>query len=167
MDFASPETLKIELSLQRRANFEDFASLLWWSTFHRFWDRFLIDFWSIFESQNRYKNRFENDKIFDQFFIDFGSILGPNLGAPRRAKSEPKLGFWKSWGPLGAKMAPRPLQEASGIDFWSILDQILMIFGWFLVRFWMIFGSKIHQKSIADGPQNPRHGGGMARRAVR
>ena len=46
--------------------------------------------------------------------------------------------FW-SWGRLGAKMAPRPLQEASGTDFGSILDRFWTNFGWFLVRFWMIF----------------------------
>ena len=62
------------------------------------------------------------------FFIASGSIWGAKLGGPGGVLELLFGTFFGSWGHLGAKMAPRPLQEASGTDFGSILD-----------RFWMKF----------------------------
>ena len=45
-----------------------------------------------------------------------------------------------SWGHPGAKMAPRPLQEASRIDFGSILNGFYTNFGQILDDFWSDFG---------------------------
>ena len=38
------------------------------------------------------------------------------------SKGVQRNGFWSSWGDLGAKMAPRPLQEGLGTDFGRFLD---------------------------------------------
>ena len=48
-------------------------------------------------------------------------------------------GFLEVSWPLGAKMAHRPLQEAHGIDFVSILDNFCMIFCPILYDFSMIW----------------------------
>ena len=74
------------------------------------------------------------------FFIALGSIWGAKLGGPRGVLELTFGPLFGSWGHLGAKMAPRPLQEASGIDFGSILDRFWIDFGPILDQFWMIFG---------------------------
>ena len=46
---------------------------------------------------------------------------------------------FRCWSPLGAKMGPRPLQEASRIDFGSILNGFYTNFGQILDDFWSDF----------------------------
>ena len=62
------------------------------------------------------------------FFIALGSIFGRFWGGPRGVLECTFGQLFGSWGHLGAKMAPRPLQEASRIDFGSILDQFFINF---------------------------------------
>ena len=76
-DFESPETLKIELSLQRRAHFQEIACLLTWSTLHRFWDRFFIDFWRILVPKSIEKSIQKSIEQSMAFGIDLLWIFGP------------------------------------------------------------------------------------------
>ena len=89
---------------------------------------FLVDFGFQYPSKIDPKTMPKNTLFWIAFFIALGSILKGFGGSP--GVLERTFGqLFGSWGHLGAKMAPRPLQEASRIDFGSILDQCWMIFG--------------------------------------
>ena len=104
-----------------------------------FWlilDRFWKDFGSQNPSKIDQKMKQKNRYFLDRFWIDFSSIWGAKMGGPGGVL---KFTFWclfGSWGHLGAKMAPRPLQEASGTDFGWFLDRFWLIFEWILLDFW-------------------------------
>ena len=93
------------------------------------------------DRQNHVKLIFGGSK-FNNFLVDFGSILGGPGGSNERV-------FWwlvGSWNQDAPMMPPRAPQDAprahkSSIfeDFYSILDWFLKIFGWFGVHFWFIF----------------------------
>ena len=81
------------------------------------------------------KNKNKNDYLLNAFKIDFGlQKAGPrrSWGGPRRslwgAKAVPCWCLGASWVPLGAKMAPRPLQDTSWDVFYRILEPNLVDF---------------------------------------
>ena len=111
-----------------------------------FWMAFeanLAPFLEIFGSQvgtklapNRFKNLSNKSSkqwshftsLLDWFLVDFGLQL-------RRPRGSNEMGFGALGvvlSYLGAKMAPRPLQEGLGTAF-----------GWFVDRFWSIFGPNL------------------------
>ena len=79
----------------------------------------------------------KNDQISTSIFIDFWSILAPNLGAPGGpanrvfgVKSAPGATLEPKWppGPIQARF----LTDLGrfGVDFWSILGRCFLHFGW-------------------------------------
>ena len=96
--------------------------------------------WVQMAQKLKLKNDHKKDVLLNAFKIDFGRQKGGrrrSWGGRRRslwgAKAVPCWCLGASWVPLGAKMAPRPLQDTSWdrfykilganlVDFWSQLD---------------------------------------------
>ena len=111
----------------------------------------LAPFWEGFGSQvgaklapSCFKNRSKKSSkkwshfgsLLDRFLID----LGLQLRRPRGSYEMGLGALGVILGHLGAKMAPRPLQEGLGTDFWPIFVDFWTNFGWFYFEFWLIFG---------------------------
>ena len=75
----------------------------------------------------------------DRFLVDFDLQLGTYIGGPNVWVLE----HFGSWGPLGAKMGPRPLQETLQDRFWLILGANLVDFGSQLGGCWLDFGCNL------------------------
>ena len=118
----------------------------------------LAPFWEGFGSQvgpklapNRSQNRLKKllkkwlhfGSLPDRFLVDFGL----QHGRPRGSNEMLFGALWVVLGHLGAKMAPRPLQEGLGTDFWTN-------FGRFLEQFWLIFDAFLTLGAIL-GPRWP------------
>ena len=105
--------------------------LYFWSDFWSIFDRFLIDFGSQNPSKINPKTMPKHTLFWIAFFIASGSIFEGFWGGPRGVLERTFGQLFGSWGHLGAKMAPRPLQEASRIDFGQILYDFFLHFEWF------------------------------------
>ena len=68
--------------------------------------------------------------------LNWGGEDGPG-GGDYGATTEPCWCLGASWVPLGAKMAPRPLQDTSWDRFYRILGANLMDFWSQLGGFWV------------------------------
>ena len=96
----------------------------------------LVTFWLLGPSWGQDGPQIPPGSLRDRFWIDFWWILHPKWGVERFRF----FIHFRCWSPLGAKMGPRPLQEASRIDVGSILNGFYTNFGQILDDFWSDFG---------------------------
>ena len=108
------------------------------------------------------------DRFWDRFFIDFGTVFGANLEPfrppfsvqngpggfqdasktlPRRSKTLPKTSRMAQDGSRRFPTCPRPLQTSilvpPGLDFDGFFDRML-------IHVWMVLGSLLLCKFLAD-----------------
>ena len=141
MIFASPRTKKTSKNRSKNQSKK-------WSNLALIFDWFLVHFGS---QHGPKKGQKSNQKSIQKsikfnidFWTDFGSILVPfwlQLGDPLGVRWAPFRGLCGSWGRLGAKMAPRALQDPSKSPPRAPQDPILKNFDAFLIDFLMIFWS--------------------------
>ena len=93
----------------------------------------------------------KNDCFLESLRIDFGS---------RRVAKWQLGGWFGSWAPLGAKIAPRGPKTASKTDFGAnlynlkfILDGFWMDFTEFVIEFWFKFGFGFRWCDVDTKPQ--------------
>ena len=91
--------------------------------------------WHQIASKINIKNHQTNPHILHRFYTDFLLIFASNFDVQGGSN---EMGFGALGvvlGHLGAKMAPRPLQEGLGTAFGRFLDRFWSIFGQMLVDF--------------------------------